>query len=73
MHSSTFARKIPWTEESSWLQSMGLQRVRHDWATSLSLSLFTNIALLKAMWLRVILRKNSVGSTSLLDSNNKHY
>ena len=22
--------KIPWTEETSWLQSMGLQKVRHD-------------------------------------------
>ena len=25
-----FAWKIPWTEEPDWLQSMGLQRVRHD-------------------------------------------
>ena len=24
----------PWTEESDWLQSMGLQRVRHNWATN---------------------------------------
>ena len=29
-HSSTLAWKIPWTEERSRLQSMGLQRVRHD-------------------------------------------
>ena len=29
-HSSTLARKIPWTEEPGRLQSMGLQRVRHD-------------------------------------------
>ena len=28
--------KIPWMEEPGRLQSMGLQRVRHDWATSLS-------------------------------------
>ena len=28
--SSTLAWKIPWTEEHSRLQSMGLQRVRHD-------------------------------------------
>ena len=35
-HSSTVAWKIPWTEEPSRLQSMGSQRVRHDWATSLS-------------------------------------
>ena len=35
-HSSTVAWKIPWTEEPGRLQSMGLLRVRHDWATSLS-------------------------------------
>ena len=29
-HSSTLAWKIPWTEEHGRLQSMGLQRVRHD-------------------------------------------
>ena len=36
-HSSTLAWKIPWTEKPGRLQSMGSQRVRHDWATSLSL------------------------------------
>ena len=30
--SSILAWRIPWTEEPGWLQSMGLQRVRHDWA-----------------------------------------
>ena len=39
-HSSTFAWKIPWTEELGRLQSMGSQRVRHDWVTSLSLFTF---------------------------------
>ena len=34
-HSSTLAWKIPWMEEPGTLQSMGLQRVGHDWATSL--------------------------------------
>ena len=29
-HSSILASKILWTEEPSRLQSMGLQRVRHD-------------------------------------------
>ena len=29
-HSSTLAWKIPWREEPGRLQSMGLQRVRHD-------------------------------------------
>ena len=30
IHSSILAWKIPWTEEPGRLQSMGLQRVRHD-------------------------------------------
>ena len=34
-HSSIPAWRIPWTEEPGGLQSMGSQRVRHDWATSL--------------------------------------
>ena len=29
-HSSTLARKIPWTEEPGRLWSMGSLRVRHD-------------------------------------------
>ena len=29
-HFSTLAWKIPWMEEPGGLQSMGLQRVRHD-------------------------------------------
>ena len=32
-HSSILAWKIPWTEESAWLQSIGSQRVGHDLAT----------------------------------------
>ena len=36
-HFSTLAWKIPWTEESGGLQSMGSQRVGHDWAISLDL------------------------------------
>ena len=46
-HSSTLAWEIPWTEETGRLQSMGLLRVRHDRATSLSL--FTFHALEKEM------------------------
>ena len=29
-HSSIFARRIPWTEEPSGLQSIGSHRVGHD-------------------------------------------
>ena len=33
-HSSTRAWRIPWTEEPGGLQSMGLQRVGHNWVTN---------------------------------------
>ena len=32
-HSSALAWKIPWIEEPGGLQSMGSQRIRHDWVT----------------------------------------
>jgi len=32
-HSSILAREIPWTEKPGGLQSMGSQRVGHDWVT----------------------------------------
>ena len=41
-HSSTLAWKIPWMEERGW--SMGLQRVGHDWATSLHAPQSLNIS-----------------------------
>ena len=40
VHPSTIAWKIPWIEEPGRLQSMGSQRVGHDWATYLHLCLF---------------------------------
>ena len=33
-HSSILAWGIPWIDVSGGLQSMGLQTVRHDWATN---------------------------------------
>ena len=42
-HSSTLAWKIPRTEEPGRLQSMGSQRVRHDWATSLHFTSYKSI------------------------------
>ena len=39
-HSSTLAWKIPWMEEPGGLQSLGLLRVGHDSATSVSLFAF---------------------------------
>ena len=43
IHSSPLAWKISWTEEPDKLQSMGSQRVRHDWATSLHFTSLHNI------------------------------
>jgi len=39
-HSSVLAWRIPGTVEPGRIHSMGLLRVRYDWATSLSLSTF---------------------------------
>ena len=41
-HSSTPVWKIPWMVEPGRLRPMGSLRVRHDWATSLSLLTFTH-------------------------------
>ena len=37
-HCNILAWEIPWTEEPGGLQAMGLQRVRHDWATECACS-----------------------------------
>ena len=50
-HSSIFAWKPPWMVEPGRLQSMGSQRVGHDWATSLHFwSLFSSFLFLES-WL----------------------
>ena len=73
IHSSTLAWKIPWTEEPGRLQSMGSQKVRHDSATSLSLSESTKIAKQNlgkgimtgvSIWLSRWLNGGDVGSIS---------
>ena len=38
IHSSTIAWRIPWTEEPGRLQSMGSQRVRHDFTLTFTFS-----------------------------------
>ena len=52
-HSSVLAWRIPWMEEPGGLQSMGSQRVGHNWATSLSLScnsIFSFLKIFVLMW-----------------------
>ena len=50
-HSSVLARRIPRTEETGRLQSMGLQRVWHDWATNIFT--FTSIKKLSKPLIRI--------------------
>ena len=49
-HSSTLAWEIPWTQEPGRLQSMGLQRVGHNWLNNIKdwvyISMFINANLL---------------------------
>ena len=55
-HSSILAWRIPWTEEPGGLQSMGLQRVRHDWVTNthtMNLVQFSSVQSLSRVWLFV--------------------
>ena len=49
-HFSTLAWKILWMKEPHRLQSMGLQRVGHDWATSLTCSLVTKDVKCQLTW-----------------------
>jgi len=50
IHSSILAWRIPWTEEPGGLQSMGSQRVGHDWETNVN---YGQICLLldQGLWL----------------------
>ena len=41
VHSSIIAWRISWTEEPGGLQSVGITRVEHDWATN-TLLIFKN-------------------------------
>ena len=62
IHSSALVWKIPWMEEPSGLQSMGSLRVRHHWATSLSLFPFITISwsLLRLMSVELVMPSNHV-------------
>ena len=46
IHSSILAWNIPCREEPGWLQYMGLQRVRHNWATELNLGRHTYLSIM---------------------------
>ena len=47
-HCSILVWEIPWTEESGGLQSMRLQRVRHDWVNNIAICTCTVFILLSS-------------------------
>ena len=63
-HSGTLAWKIPWMEETGRLQSMGSQRVGHDWTTELEKAMATHSGTLawKIPWMEEPGRLQSMGS-----------
>ena len=56
-HSSILAWRIPWTEEPGGLQSMGSERVGHDWVTLLRRVAFSFGLQIENPWLSLILSK----------------
>ena len=52
-HSSILAWRIPWREEPGRLQSMGSQRVGHDWETSLHRYLYNSKTCLAFIFFRL--------------------
>ena len=56
--SSILAWKIPWTEDPGRLQSLGSQRIGHDYVNSLSLSLVIGDSQLRA----IITLRDDMGS-----------
>ena len=67
-HSSTLAWKIPWMEAPGRLQSMGSQRVEHDWATSL----FTFYSLLLELLLNLLGKSLPSPSACFRKCRNSH-
>ena len=67
-HSGTLALRIPWVEEPGGLQSMGSQRVGHDWVTSLSYGQMSNIGIpeLRQCWDNLMLKQTAFNITNTL-------
>ena len=61
-HSSILAWKILWTEEPGGLQSMGSQRVRHDWVTNTHTHTHTPDLILSLFHLPLISQRYSLPS-----------
>ena len=67
-HSSILAWKIPWIEEPGGLQSMGLQRVRHDWVTNTFITDIFNISIKLSSHIQRFSREESIPGHPRADS-----
>ena len=56
-HSSILAWKIPWMEEPGGRQSMGSQRVGHDWMTKLNYLLLEEHTIIYFYWWALLVIK----------------
>ena len=63
-HSSILAWKISWTEEPGGLQSMGSQRVGHNWATNTYLLTYCCLSCLPRHRLNAVSEPNSYSHES---------
>ena len=71
---SILVRRIPWTEEASRLQSMGLQRVGHDWSDWAHMHILKQILKLtmtKMMGETLWPRKGTVGLQDVTDNSSQ--
>ena len=71
-HSSILARRIPWTEEPGGLQSMGSQRVRHEWSDR-ACPLRTDICLLNMFFMLCINKYSILELGGILPELLKHH
>ena len=71
---SILAWKIPWTEEPGRLQFMGLQRVRHDWATNTFMTpISQNFTQPSKTYSNVISQSSQQEMTYLLKSHSRDF
>ena len=66
IHSRTVAWKILWTEEPGRLQSMGSQRVGHDWVASLSLGSTSNFSSLAVSTTSAVISSTGILNPSVI-------
>ena len=65
-HSNILAWRIPWTEEPGERQSMGSQRVRHDWTNSLHFIGSLVLLVLSALCLSLLIHPVGIVRPSLV-------